>query len=63
MALEYDQVLRHPLRAHVRTPKDINGIFDRITYDKGAAILRMLKTWVGSAVFQHALNMYLNQNQ
>lgn len=63
MALEYDQTPKHPLSASVSTLEDIDDVFDEISYNKGAAILRMLNSWVGEDVFKKALNLYLTQNR
>ncbi|XP_050434289.1 aminopeptidase N-like [Adelges cooleyi] len=60
-ALEYDQIARHPLSNKVSTPKEINSNFDRITYNKGASVLRMLYNYVGKDVFKDSLNLYLNR--
>uniref|UniRef100_A0A7N1A587 Alpha-aminoacylpeptide hydrolase n=1 Tax=Kalanchoe fedtschenkoi TaxID=63787 RepID=A0A7N1A587_KALFE len=36
----------------IHNTSEIEGIFDGITYDKGAAVLRMLQTYLGPRVFQ-----------
>ncbi|VVC40903.1 Hypothetical protein CINCED_3A018294 [Cinara cedri] len=61
--LEYDQTRKHPLSASVSTTTEFDDIFDKITNNKGAAVLRMLNDWVGDDVFKKALNIYLTQNR
>lgn len=58
-ALEFDQTPRHPLTVSAKTPDDISNIIDRITYNKAAAILRMLKYIVTDDNFHQPLILYL----
>lgn len=62
-ALEYDRTLRRPLSGSVSTSEQIDSVFDKISYDKGAAVLRMLHSWVGENVFKKAVNIYLTRNR
>jgi len=41
------------------TPSEIKEMFDGITYEKGAAVLRMLEAAVGAEVFRKGVNAYL----
>jgi aminopeptidase N len=41
------------------TPSEIKEMFDGITYEKGAAVLRMLESYVGPEVFRKGVNAYL----
>jgi aminopeptidase N len=43
----------------VRTPAEIDALFDTITYQKGAAVVRMIEHYVGSAAFRDGVNAYL----
>ena len=52
-----------PIRARARTPDEINELFDPIAYEKGAAVLRMIESWVGEAAFQKAINAYVGRYQ
>ena len=52
-----------PIRARARTPDEINELFDPIAYEKGAAVLRMIESWVGEAAFQKAVNAYVDRYQ
>ncbi|CAG9829478.1 unnamed protein product [Diabrotica balteata] len=51
----------HPIVKHVVTPDQITEIFDIISYNKGASILRMLEATVGEEVFQNGVKNYLNR--
>ncbi|XP_050434301.1 thyrotropin-releasing hormone-degrading ectoenzyme-like [Adelges cooleyi] len=61
-ALEYDQLARHSLSTDVFTPEEIDNSFDRITYNKGASVLRMLYSYVGKDVFKDSLKLYLTKH-
>jgi aminopeptidase N/puromycin-sensitive aminopeptidase len=41
------------------TPSEIKEMFDGITYEKGAAVLRMLESYVRPEVFRKGVNAYL----
>src|SRR4029450_7223756 len=43
------------VRSKASTPAEINELFDPIAYEKGAAVLRMIESWVGEAPFQGAV--------
>ncbi|XP_051920250.1 aminopeptidase N-like [Hippocampus zosterae] len=52
----------HPLSRRedeVKTPAQISGIFNTISYSKGAAVLRMLSKFLGERVFAKGLSSYL----
>ncbi|XP_017321402.1 alanyl (membrane) aminopeptidase-like b [Ictalurus punctatus] len=54
----------HPLslkESEVETTSDILGLFDSITYNKGAAVLRMLSTYMGEEKFFEGLRNYLEK--
>eukprot|EP00795_Rhopilema_esculentum_P003642 gene3642-14882_t len=50
----------HPISVPVKDPKEINAIFDAISYDKGSSIIRMLKDYLGAKEFDAGLQNYLN---
>jgi aminopeptidase N len=50
-----------PIRSRASTPNEINELFDPIAYEKGAAVLRMIESWVGEASFQKAINAYIDR--
>jgi aminopeptidase N/puromycin-sensitive aminopeptidase len=45
-----------------KTSPEIKEMFDGITYQKGAAVLRMLESYVGSEVFRRGVNQYLKEH-
>lgn len=49
----------HPLTYDVYTPADIESMFDKISYHKGACVIRMIEHLIGTANFQTALRTYL----
>jgi aminopeptidase N len=49
------------LRAKASTPAQINELFDPIAYEKGAAIVRMLESWIGEEPFRKGVNAYLER--
>ena len=42
---------------------DKEDVFDGVSYNKGGAILQMLRTFVGDSAFFKALNLYLTSNK
>lgn len=51
----------HPLYVPVNHPSEINEIFDRISYAKGASVIRMMRFFLGDSVFQNGLTRYLKE--
>ncbi|XP_068175730.1 aminopeptidase Ey-like isoform X2 [Antennarius striatus] len=54
----------HPLSSKVediQKPEDISQLFDSITYSKGAAVLRMLSSFITENVFSKGLHSYLEE--
>ncbi|MBI4400109.1 MAG: M1 family metallopeptidase [Nitrospirae bacterium] len=43
----------------VRAPKDADAMFDVLTYEKGASVLRMLDQYLGPEVFRNGVRAYL----
>ncbi|XP_067301289.1 aminopeptidase N [Pseudorasbora parva] len=57
-------VYSHPLTSRedeIFTPWHIHGLFDVITYSKGAAVLRMLSEFLSEPVFIKGIHNYLNE--
>ncbi len=48
-----------PIQAAVETPAQIDEAFDPIAYQKGAAVLRMIESYVGPETFRSGVNAYL----
>lgn len=53
----------HPIVVKVETPDQITEIFDGITYNKGASIIRMLEDFIGEENFRNGVTNYLNANK
>lgn len=49
----------HEISVHVHDPDSINELFDRISYGKGAAIIRMMENFLTTEVFKNGLHTYL----
>jgi puromycin-sensitive aminopeptidase len=63
-ALELDGLKNtHAIEIEVHHPSEISEIFDPISYEKGASIIRMLANYLGEKVFQKGLQLYLNEHQ
>jgi alanyl aminopeptidase len=52
-----DRARSHAIRPHLL--RENHPAFDAITYDKGAATVRMLQVWMGDEAFRAALRRYL----
>ena len=46
----------------VETPDEAEGMFDVITYEKGASVVRMLEHYLGSDVFRDGVRHYLDRH-
>lgn len=76
-ALKFDSSnFTHPISVDIQKPHDIELIFDGVSYEKGASIIRMLQTWLdnlslqqgnviegtNSTYFQRGLQSYLKSH-
>ncbi|MBI5317123.1 MAG: M1 family metallopeptidase [Nitrospirae bacterium] len=48
-----------PIEYQVQAPKDAEAMFDVLTYEKGASVLRMLEQHIGPIVFRDGVRDYL----
>jgi puromycin-sensitive aminopeptidase len=48
-----------PIEYPVRSPQDAEGMFDVLTYQKGASVLRMLEQYLGTEAFREGIRRYL----
>ncbi|XP_059093631.1 endoplasmic reticulum aminopeptidase 1-like isoform X1 [Tigriopus californicus] len=53
----------HPISVDVKDPKEIEAIFDTISYKKGAAIIHMLEDLVGEKTIRDGLTHYLKEHK
>ena len=51
----------HPIVQEVLHPNQITEIFDRISYGKGASVLRMLENFMGPEQFRLGIHKFLNK--
>jgi len=52
-----------PIEFPVRLPAEAAGMFDILTYEKGAAVLRMLEQYLGGEVFRVGISEYLRKHE
>ncbi|KAH8408130.1 hypothetical protein KR222_009660 [Zaprionus bogoriensis] len=63
-ALELDSLKNsHPIEVPVGHPSEIDEIFDEISYNKGASVIRMLHDYIGEDDFRKGMNLYLTRHQ
>ncbi|MBI2206213.1 MAG: M1 family metallopeptidase [Candidatus Rokubacteria bacterium] len=48
-----------PIEFPVRAPREADAMFDVLTYEKGASVLRMLERYLGADVFRDGVRDYL----
>lgn len=51
----------HPISGEVRNAKQASERFDEISYEKGAAVLRMIERYLGEDVFRDGVRVYLRR--
>ncbi len=52
-----------PIEFEVTSPEDAEGMFDVLTYEKGAAVVRMLEQYLGAERFRDGIRRYLDVHQ
>ncbi|MGI9119884.1 MAG: ERAP1-like C-terminal domain-containing protein, partial [Acidimicrobiales bacterium] len=52
-----------PIEYPVRSPEEAEGMFDVLTYEKGASVLRMLEQYLGVDGFRAGIRRYLAEHQ
>jgi puromycin-sensitive aminopeptidase len=52
-----------PIEYPVRSPADADGMFDVLTYQKGASVLRMLEQYLGLDGFRAGIRLYLRSRE
>ncbi|HXJ80142.1 MAG TPA: M1 family metallopeptidase [Candidatus Methylomirabilis sp.] len=52
-----------PIEFEVRAPRDCEAMFDLLTYEKGASVLRMLEQHLGPEVFREGVRQYLGRHR
>ena len=60
MALALDGLhTTRPIEFPVRTPAEVDSMFDALTYEKGGSLLRMLEQYLGTERFREGVRRYL----
>ncbi len=52
-----------PIEFEVTSPDDAEGMFDVLTYEKGAAVVRMLEQYLGEERFRDGIRRYLDTHR
>lgn len=52
----------HPVNCEVKSPGEIDELFDEISYEKGGSILRMIEDFIGKEAFRSALHYFLKKH-
>jgi len=52
-----------PIEYDVRAPRDCEAMFDLLTYEKGASVLRMLEQHIGEDTFREGVRLYLRWHE
>ena len=52
-----------PIEFPVEKPEEAAGMFDVLTYEKGASVLRMLEQYLGAEAFRDGIRLYLQRHQ
>ena len=53
----------HPISIEAKNAEEASERFDAITYTKGAAVLRMIESYLGEEAFRAGVRIYLNRHK
>lgn len=53
----------HAIEVDVADASEIHQIFDAISYDKGASVIRMLSSWLGVETFLGGVRRYIQKHK
>ncbi len=53
----------HPISIEAKNAEEASERFDAITYTKGAAVLRMIESYLGEDIFRAGVRIYLNRHR
>jgi puromycin-sensitive aminopeptidase len=63
-ALSLDALVHtHPIYADVRNVSEATENFDAITYEKGAAVVRMIERYLGAEPFRDGVRLYIRRHR
>lgn len=61
-ALDADSLkTTHPISVDVKSPNEIEELFDEISYGKGGSVLRMIDSFLGEETFRKGVSFYLDK--
>ena len=64
VAFDTDTLLNtRPIEFPVVSPEEAEGMFDVLTYEKGASVVRMLEQYLGEEQFRAGLRRYMERHQ
>ncbi|KAM7534077.1 hypothetical protein Aperf_G00000104900 [Anoplocephala perfoliata] len=64
VAMEADGLkTSHPIEVDVHSPEEIDEIFDAVSYEKGASIIRMINDYMSPEVFKKGLQLYIQRHK
>jgi puromycin-sensitive aminopeptidase len=52
-----------PVEFPVHAPEEAEGMFDVLTYQKGASVVRMLEQYLGAETFREGIRLYMRKHQ
>jgi puromycin-sensitive aminopeptidase len=52
-----------PIEFEVNSPREVDEMFDAITYGKGSAVLWMIEQFIGTEQFRHGVGNYLRKHE
>mmetsp|Transcript_66642 Transcript_66642/g.167958 ORF Transcript_66642/g.167958 Transcript_66642/m.167958 type:complete len:989 (-) Transcript_66642:170-3136(-) len=52
----------HPIQVPIRRARDVDEVFDLISYSKGGSVVRMLQAYVGADNFRNGLVRYMKKH-
>ncbi|GJP41930.1 hypothetical protein CLOM_g1545 [Closterium sp. NIES-68] len=52
----------HPVEVPINDPKEIEQVFDALSYSKGACVIRQLEAAIGADAFKKGLHSYLSKH-
>jgi puromycin-sensitive aminopeptidase len=53
----------HPIEVPIKSPKELDEIYDSVTYEKSNSVIRMLFEHLGEKTFRAGLQIYLKRHQ
>ena len=58
-----ERISTHPINVEVPSARNIEEIFDNISYAKGSSVIRMLYYYLGEDLFKKSIRLYMEENK